>query len=232
MAYVNYHDTTYSPVGLWNLNGTLNDSSGNGFNLTVEAGTERYSDIFPGVRGFNFDGSTRLVYNTTGTSLQITGSMTIEFLVVTRARASSTFVSYTTPSASTSSDNTLYSVGMDSTVNGGSLFWRSHHGTLVADSYTINNNPGPLVLNHFAVTRTSNVIQFYLNGTVLGSASSALTAATGGTNSKLRIGSAVTSFQPVQASILASVKVLASALTADQIRGEYNNTLGNFYGNL
>lgn len=231
MAYVNYHDRTYNPVGLWQLNGNMNDSSGNAFTLQVGAGTERYSDLFPGVRGMHFDGSTRLQTVSFQASLLLQADMTIEFLVISRSRATGTYVSFSSTSTSGAGDNTQYSLGYDTT-NGASLFWRSHHGTLVADSYTINNNFSPLVVNHVAATRTANVIQFYLNGLVLGSASTALTSPASGSSGTFRIGSGVSGFSTVPAGIVASVKLCSFALTADQIRGEYNNTIGNFYGNL
>src|ERR1700733_858646 len=90
MTIIHRHDTTYSPVGLWQLNGTLNDTSGNGFNLTVESGTARYADMLPGFQSFLVS-ATRLVYNTSGTSLAITGDMTVECLFRSAIPVSTTF---------------------------------------------------------------------------------------------------------------------------------------------
>jgi hypothetical protein len=225
MPYVQYHDTTYSPAGLWNLNGSLADSSGNGFTLTVEAGTIRYTDVYPGLRGALLDGATRLVYSTADATLQILGDVTLEMLLIPLTRTVTGKYMCCNASGTGSSVNVLYSVGMSS----GSWEWQSHHGTNVNDIYDIDNNPALMTLNHIAVTRTSDVVQNYLNGVAWGAASSALTTPTGGSDSEFRIGSAGTS---APTCIIASVKVIASALTATQIKGEYNNTLGNFYGYL
>ena len=48
---VKYLDTEYNPIGLWQLDGNLLDSSSNGLDLSV-SGTERYGDLLPGLRGF------------------------------------------------------------------------------------------------------------------------------------------------------------------------------------
>jgi hypothetical protein len=76
-----YHTADANTVGLWHGFGNLNDSSGNGFNLTIAAGTERYGGIGYGLQGFVFDGATFLHHNTNETALNIVGDITIEALV-------------------------------------------------------------------------------------------------------------------------------------------------------
>jgi len=231
MPYAKYHDTTYSPAGLWQLNNDLTDASGNGFTLTVDAGTVRYTDVYPGLRGIIFDGSTRLIYNAATATLQITGDVTLEMLFIPLTRTiTGKYLSCNASGGSAGSDNYLYSVGFNTSVSSGSWEWQSQHGTNTSDTYDIPNNPTLNALNHVAVTRTSNVVQNYLNGVAWGAASSGLTTPTGGSISKFRIGGSSGVNGPT--CIIASVKVIASALTSAQVKSEYNNTLGNFYGYL
>lgn len=226
MTYVNYHDTTYSPVGLWNFNNVLTDSSGNGHTLTVDSGTALYTDILPGLRGVYLAGDTRLIYSTAVSPLIIPGDVTLEMLILPLTRtATGKYLSCNEDPGNGSIANTQYSVGM----NSGSWEWQSQHGTNVNDTYDIDNNPTLMTLSHIAVTRTSNVVQNYLNGIAWGAASSVLTTPTGGSISKLRLGAFGVN---APSCIMASVKIIASALTATQVKGEYNNTLGNFYGYL
>lgn len=54
-----YHPEIFWPVVHWKLASNLNASFGTR-PLVVEAGTERYTDLVPGLRGFFFDGSTNI----------------------------------------------------------------------------------------------------------------------------------------------------------------------------
>ncbi len=227
MTTIHRHDTTYSPVGLWQLDGTLNDTSGNGFNLTTDAGTARYADIFPGIPGLLVSAS-RFIYNTTGTSLAITGDMTIECLFRSAAPVSTTFFAgYAGGSGSgTQANNILYSMFIPSGLFG--LSWTQESGSGSPTSYNLTDHVIPRTyLCHVAATRASNVIRFYLNGRTFGAASSALTTPDGGTTSVFRIGGDAAQ-NAVQGNI-ASLKVVASALSASQIAGEFNLTLGSYY---
>lgn len=226
---VNYHGLEHTPVGLWQFNGNMNDSSGNGFTLTVASGTERYSSVFPTLRGVSLV-STTLIYNTFTSTLAITGDITIECLI--------SIPFFTTPFSSnacclvshenngeTSADNTLYSIDMPFTSGFTRFFWENGSGS--DNSYSMTEYT-PFSPFHLAVTRTSNVVQFYLNGRPWGAASGALTTPTGGGSGRLRVGSSTVAGP--QQSIIASLKIVASALTATQIRTEFNRTLGGFYG--
>lgn len=235
-APMKYHTTSFSPVALWQLNGNLNDSSGNGFTLTLESGgTARYLNNGPGagdLKGFLFDGVTRLVYNTTGSSLQITGDVTIEMIITLASYSANSVLFSYGGNNTTEATNLLYNLAL-ATTDGVGLTWSSEHGSAVLDTYTSTLASIPLgVPCHFAVTRTSDVIQFYLNGQAIGAASSALTTPTGGTSSVFHLGGEVgtgTNFVPKYSSI-ASVKVIASALSSAQVLSEYQATLGQYYG--
>lgn len=230
MTIIRRHDTTFSPVGLWQLNGTLNDTSGNGFNLTVDTGTARYADMMPGFSSLLVNAS-RFIYNTTGTSLKISGDMTVECLIRYQTPSPTTTVNYLVGYAGgsgsgTQADNIQYAINIPSGLMG--FTWTQESGSGSATSYALSTRVlTRTVVHHFAATRTSNVIQFYLNGRAFGVASSALTTPDGGTTSVFRIGG--DGAQNAITGNIASLKVIASALSASQIAGEFNLTLGSYY---
>lgn len=230
-APVQYHDSTFSPVGLWQFNETFNDTSGNAFNLTAETGTVAYGDIFPGVKGVILDGVTTLVYNTSTATLGRTGDITIEMLLNLNAYTASKFlVSYSNSSSGGSTTNALYAIEMLNTGSTEFTFMQENGSNSASRTSTFTNRPTLDTLCHLAVTRTSDVIKVYLNG-VLVETSSALTTATGGGSSVFRVGSH-SSRGSAPACVIASLKVVASALTGTQIAQEYNLTLGRYYGEI
>lgn len=225
---VNRHDLTYSPVGLWQFDSSLNDTSGNGFTLTAESGTARYGELVPGLACL-MPNALRLVYNTSGTSLAITGDMTVEMLFRGDTPTNSYFVGYAGGSnSSTQANNFLYSLLIPSGLFG--LTWMQESGSGAATSYALTTRVLPRTsVVHLAATRSSNVIQYYLNGRPFGAASSALTTPDGGTTSVFRVGGDAA--QNAVNGNISSLKVIASALSAAQVAAEFNLTLGAFYGN-
>ena len=230
-ARVRKHDTEHQPLGLWQFDhGDLTDSSGNGRTLTVDKGTSCWSQLYPGLDCLFFNGDTtsgvRLIYNVADTALRLTGDLTIEMLAHFRTYSGTqTFISH---GGSTEDEvqNILYSVAMTDTFQSR---WLHEQGAGANEVYGVDYQPQDEQICHFAVTRSSNVIQFYLNGRALGAASSALNAATGGADGRLYIGGSATGSW---AGYLASVKLIGSALTAAEIRAEYNRTMGPAFGFL
>lgn len=224
------HDLTYAPVALWQMNDTLVDSSGNGFTLFHNGGVPfGYADIYSGVRGIYQLGGTpfRTVTQPGPVGLELTGDMTIECflsLPLRSAAVNHVFLGFD-QAGSGSTFNRLYGVSWDSTA--GYPVWTSQSGSQVTATYTENTDIYPSTLCHFAVTRASNIIQFYCNGLPLGAASTALTAPTGGTAGNFQLGQQGSSGCECQ---IASLKIIASALTAAQVKGEYNRTLGPVLG--
>lgn len=224
VGVVNYHGLEHNPVGLWQFNGTMNDTSGNGFNMTVDAGTIRYANLLPTLRGALLV-STRLIYNTFTSTLAITGDITIECLINLPAYLVSLrdLVSHEN-AGETSADNSLY--GIDLISGSGNVGFFSENGAGVDQYYALTERP-PLNPFHFAATRTSNVIQFYQNGRAWGSPSGTLTTPSGGGSGRLRVGLSG-SLGPE--GVIASLKIIAAGLNATQVASEYNRTLGGLYG--
>lgn len=220
------HDTTYSPVGLWQFDESLADASGGSHTLAMNSGTLVYTEIYPVLRALYLLPTDDLRYNTTGSTLLIAGDITIAMLLRPSLLPTSNSYLVTYGGGSSSSANNIqYSVGVGPA---GLPLWRQAHGSGTVVSYSPTGFGMPSDLCHLAVTRTSNVVQFYLNGRVLGPASSALTAPDGGSTSVLFIGD-VAGGSNVEC-CLHSLKIVASALTAAQVKGEYNRCLGAVFG--
>jgi hypothetical protein len=218
------HDLTHSPVALWQLAGSLADTSGSAIGLTVNSLTQ-YAELTPLIKGW--DGLGGNGFHSTVTSpaaLRITGDITIEAIVrqpdnLRGAGSARNIIAFDSNVAG-STGNCLYSIGI---TTGGFPTWTQQNGAKVTATYTLTTDIFPSGLFHLAVTRTSNVVQIYVNGAPLGAASGALTTPTDGTASNFQFGSQ--GGAPL-AVMLASLKVIASALTAAQVKAEYNRTLG------
>jgi len=237
IANLQYFDTTHSPTGLWNFNGTLADSSGNGFDMVLSAGAIGYADIAPGKKGVLLGSTAILGQAAANTALKILGDVTLEMIVQLDSLASLFTAFSFAASGETQATNTAYLLRIPAVVPATpprQLTWLSESGAGVDATYA---NPGPesigLIHNimYIAATRISNVVQFYVNGLPFGAPSAALTPPDGATSSKLFIGCDVTT-SPGTNPIIFSAKVIASGLNAAQIKAEYNRTMGPAYGVL
>jgi hypothetical protein len=224
-------DTTHSPPVLYHFDGNLTDSSGNGRNLSLaNGGRVRYTDIYPGVRGARFDGVTRLG-RAHDAALELLGDVTIEMILsVDNPAPGSAYVLFNFDGFTIAeAGNSLYAVVVDA--NGVSFWWERGSNTQFNwyPTPALFLPPGP---NHFAVTRASNVIQFYLNGRPWGDPSPTQLAPTGGSISGLCIGNSDDSVGYFPPGALADFKIVAGALSAAQIKAEYNLSLGQIYGQI
>ncbi len=223
------HDLTFGPVGLWQLNGNMKDSTGNGLDLAVEVGTERYTDILPKLRGFYFDGSTSIWRSTFDPILAIAGDVTVEFIaLVPNFVTDKSFVSFGAAKNGQPVNNAQYEVGMPGTGLGMEMTWDTGNGNTIA--YDTNDVFSVGTPFHLAMTRASNIVQFYLNGVSISPPSASLTGPTGGSSGRFRIGSNDVAQHLTGA--MTSVKVLAFALSPAQITSEYNRTLGATFGQI
>ena len=219
-------DTTHTPVALYNFNGNLEDSSATEADLTKGAGNNRFYPnlLFSGSQSAYFDGST---YYTApqDSDLEITGDLTI--LVITNVSADPSGYIHFLSHAGTNDgeeDNFLYGLYLNSNEE---LYWFTETGSGTNVDYTLTGYPIPLhrwVM--IGVTRTSNVLQFWMNGSKLGS-STTLTAPTGGTNGQLYIGAEIPGNQYRFKGHMKSIKIIASALTEAQMMAEFEKVTGD-----
>lgn len=236
-ARVQPHSTSYSPLGLWQFSATttgggtgLTDSSGNGYDLTLENGTQRYAHITQTMQGLYLDGLSNVLLNSAEANFRITGDLTAEMIFLHLAPAvNNTYWFSHEANGELEADNILYGLGYFGAAP--TVGWFQESGVGVDRTATpANIGPTPGVLCHWAVTRTSDVVRIYNNGHQWGSASATLTTATGGTNGRFRIGGLAASGRII--GVVSSFKLLTRALTETEIRGEYNYTMGGAFGYL
>jgi hypothetical protein len=213
-------DTTHSPAGLWNFEQDLTDDSGNSYDLTVDTGTETYTSV-EGLVGLKMDdGTENFHHNVTGTNLEILGDMTMEALIVWEGDFSAERIIclYAQTGADVEANNNLYNFRSDS--GGGlSYFCETTAAANVSHAFGAGIQVGELT--YVAIVREDDDVTLYLDGVAIGSASSGLAAPVGGSASVFQVGKA--SF----IGTICSLKIIASALTAGEVLGEYNHTLGN-----
>jgi hypothetical protein len=221
------HDLLHSPVGLWQFDGDLTDSSGNGFDLSLAAGTLRYGPgIRPDLQSLFCDGSTR-VSRVTEATLRITGDVTVALLAHPNegiGGAGETFV-------------TLQKVGEDPEQNvlfnlemlAGNLF---HSFFEKGVSFPVPNTlltPAPpfslqpMRWHHLVYTRGS-ANKLYHDGRVIFDDAGANGNPVNGVESFINIGDDPGGSGGFVGHIC-SVKVVASELTAQEVLAEARRTL-------
>jgi hypothetical protein len=223
------HDLTHSPEGLWQLDGDLLDSSGNSHTLTLETGTEQYGRI-GSLQASYFDGASALIRNTADAGLAIIGDMTVELLIAWETDRpgsgvnSDRYMVSHSGTGETEAGNFIYTFASRAAALGLAYFAETGAGTNIgiygADGYAGVES----IAYHYAMVRSSNDVTFYVNGVQLGATSSGLAAPSGGGDGRFRIGQH--SSGALITALVSSVKLIASALTAAQVRAEYNRTLG------
>lgn len=221
------HDTTHNPVALWQFNGDMLDSGSAGENLTLETGTTLWAPgPVPGTRAFNFNGATRLVgAATAAAALRITGDMTVEALV---RPGTATTIGYLA----------LCAGDLGSETEANNMLWALRFNTqqnLLLDSSWengagVNNDVSNAIEEawryewlHVAVTREANVGKLWLQGRNIAT-SGVLSAPTGGTSARIRLGCGNVAGQFISAS-LSSVKVCDFALSQAQLQDEVRRTM-------
>lgn len=225
LATIGRLTTLHSPLALWSFNGVLTDASGNGRTLTVAAGAAVYAELWPGYKGIDFNGTLRL--GQTASAFNVLGDITIEMVIVLNATPNgNAFLVWGGP-GETEAENASFQV----TINADrSVTIISEHGAGVNDTFTTAAVavPPPGIPFHFCVRRASNVWQVLVNGVVLGAASSALTAPTGGSTGALIVGA---NLVPALAAamLIADLKIIGSALTTPQVLAEAELTVGQLY---
>jgi len=225
-----------APICLYHFDSNLNDSSGNGLNLTVAAGTESYSEIWPGIRGANLDGATRLTNADTGRLLQKTGAITTVGLLWNRSvelvNGSSYFIYTYGANGETLATNVLHSWYWDNQTADQKSGWYHEHGSGVNDLATIDSYTALYEPVFYATTRDSgNLIRFYMMGKQIGATSAALTAAAGGTTSTLNIG-ANESGSLFGSAYLRDFAIYDGALSAADILTLQNTIFAQVYGEV
>ena len=220
-ATTQLHDLTHSPVALYQFEGDLTDSSGNGYDLTLESGSELYGSV-AGLPCFYFDNASSVFRTAYDAALAITGAITVEMIVSLTPGTAGVLIDFSA-SGETEATNILYNLSVD-TSNTLSTLWESGGGTNRQGS----NVYVPSGVFHLAWTRDSagTLSKIYINGAKVLEETLA-GAASGGTSAQLRIGDSATG-NPL-GGYLASLKIVGSELSASEVLAEYERTLAPMF---
>lgn len=234
-------DNAYSPVGNWPLDGIdtaagehrLTDISGNGFDLSVETGTEQFSMLGYGLQGFFFDGATNLVRSPATPELLIPGAMTVMMLVVgvDELPAINGYLVSHGNSGELQVDNTVYALGQSS-ANRTWFSFQEHDagindGTPIQTYFSAGTQIHQIGYRKTAPSGGQQQVQLFLDGHKWGGTAT-ITATNGGSSGRLRFGREVlTNFWT---GTMASAVIWDRALTDAQLLERYNYALGRIYG--
>jgi len=225
-ASAQMHDLTHSPVVLYNFESgsELVDSSGNGLDLDTEVGTPRYADLISGISMVDLDGSNLRRSSSNDSELNITGAVTVELFAINRNSTGGIAISYQ------GGDTQFWDARVAATEKYGTGY-RKSGGSFVEVASDVTWARGP-ELQHFAVTRASDgkTYKFYVNG-VLKDTEVAANTPQSGTDSAVNIGANRLNAARFNG-FVGSIKVVASELSADDIKAEYNRTLGPLLGTI
>jgi hypothetical protein len=233
-----YHTADANTVGLWHGFGNLNDSSGNGFGLTIGAGNERYGEVGYGLQGFVFDGASYLRHNANETALNLVGDMSIEAIVRTITQPSglgnACIAAYGAVGETGANDN--YYWGMfagNATVGGapnmagvvtGSFFWEQGAGVNVQSNGTLLS---PLQQpQHWAWVRSGTGLKQYINGFLQSSFTGLTLPTLGGAPTQIFTLGADAAGAEFWTGMVASVKVSNVARSEGYIRRDAIRCLG------
>ncbi len=238
-----YFDTTHSPIGLWNFDDTLADTSGNGNNLTLAAGNGGFADVVPGKRGLFVWVGARYATAAAVPLFQLTGDFTAQAIVqqdTNPITTDQTIVTYNGP-GETQPDNTLYQFNLQATGafnNTRNLSFVSESGAGVNATYSSSGTTASLGCIHnilkVDMRRQSNVIQFFVNGRPFGNPSAALTTPNGGNgaNTRLVVGTNGPTGTAADQILIFGLKLVSQALTNAELLAEYNRTMGPAFGTI
>lgn len=238
-----YFDNTFSPVGLWNFNGTLADANGVAANdLTLGAGALAFCDIVPSKLGLYVLSGARYQTAARPPALALKGDMS--FFAIVQADSVPTVeqaVARFTGTGETEAANALWSLSYVANTNPPTsprrLQYLSESGAGIDQVRTSGGDASLPPVHNIAMigwTREADVVQFYYNGLPFGPVSAVITTPTGGTDPSclLFVGANTTLTQAVHPFVLFTMQVIPSALSAAQVKQLYNQSLGPAFGRL
>lgn len=214
------HDLTHNPIALWQGTNTKADSSGNGYDLALTAGTEAYGDgLVPG-GAFSFNAAT--TYGITEAALRLQGDMTLAMLAKHDATPShNAWMVACYAVGETPPTNLQYSLSLETSfVN----YWHHEYSTGQDSIHHFSHTNPSAKWIHLAAVREGPLIKLYRDG-ILRETSPSLTAASDGGGTAVRVGGSE-HFSLFYKGLMQSIKLAPSALTADQVKAEASRCLG------
>lgn len=220
-----YHHAGPNTVGLWQFDGDLLDSGPNGLDLSVLAGTEKYSVMLGPIRGVcGTNTVTDLVVGRTvwDEVLAITGDITVMFLGTTvSCFVSALPIVYFGATGETLETNTLWQVSGDTT----GFKFLSESGAGVNSQYIVSNLFAGEYHDvvHYCGRKQNGYASLFVDGRKVGTSAAPLTTPTGGTSGVLKVGG-------IYQWAMSSLRIDNVALSDDEIRRCYNMSIGEWQG--
>lgn len=219
---------TSNTLALWTFENTTNDLV-QGISIQGSYSTPYYTELLPGVFGLAMCTGSKY-YTPITPSLQILGDMTIEMLLRMRLDTSpSTFVYFScspTTGSETEAKNVLFQLQRDQ-YEGFHYFSESGAGVnFLTNNWPIAPLHGKTQLISF--TRKDGIGTLYIDGVSYGD--KAIDMASGGTSSRFMLGGQDS--EGPGFGTVGSLRIENRARTANEIKIDYNWTLGRYYGVL
>ena len=219
-----YLDTTHSPVALYDVDGDLVDSSGNGLDMSMGAGTAYYgpAPVTGNARSIFFQ-SSRAQRPSSDASLRLHGALTIEAVVFPSIVHTTTgILAAYAGGGETEAENIAYELAL---LSGNRIRFAQENGAGVDNLWDVSLHVPVGQWTHLAVTRdvAGTGANLYING-ILRASTTLASAPTGGTSSVLHAGEFINGLAPYTG-FMSSLKIIAAELNASQVLAEANRAL-------
>lgn len=240
-APVRAHDTSLSPVALWQLDANPVVDSIGARNLTITGAYVPVCDLAYGLKGWRFGGSNILVRDIADAAFNLTAAMSVEMILRADSASATDGTLITFSSGGVTGDGTTncnFRLVLAAKAGSGGtgplgIYWQQENGNGGTNSEfrstTFSVPTGQPF--HLAVTRStasggSQTIKIYINAVLV--ASSTVLTTTGGSASRLCIGQKAYNNGnfPLDNVVIASMKLFNSELSAANVLAEYNYVRG------
>ena len=224
--------TIASPTAVWSFTSTVSfpDITGNGHDLSIEAGTGNNAAVAAGYSGLWFDGTFRLFRNAADAAFRTPDNCSFVALCIPLAGFLGTVVSHEATGAA-EAQNVLYRSAVTPLSYQHTMFTESGAGVGVTGTRTGNAMvPGhPMLYAWVREPASGGVVptKFWFTRYV-GAPDFSITTPTGGTDGRFRLGGGPATF--LTGCIIVSAGFYNHALTTEESEEVFNFALGGFLG--
>lgn len=236
--------SNYSPIGLWQFNETLDDTSGlQQPPFSINRGSVKYTDINPGVKALVCGGPTGLVLRLPHTGvaslLRTPGDISVQMIVqqtsetLSDAAGSSPLLGYRgrlRTVTGNDADNSLW--GIFQGPDGVQDWYTEAVGGAGFSAFVLSPRvppPGVRTLL-LGARRAAGVVQHFLDGKPLGSVASGATPGGGSSGVFWLGGQTAANESAAPQMVISSLKICNNAMSDAQFLDDYNASLGQVYG--
>jgi hypothetical protein len=208
------------PFALYNFEGNLLDTSGNGRDLT--AGASNYIDIFPGFVGREINSGAPATRN--DQAFNLPGDITILSMIQANDYVGANVLAFR-GIGGTQALNYIYSFGPYAGTRQLQFFSETGIGVGTTFNGTLRQLPFIHNLVWLGMTRIGGVVQYWINGRKNGVPSGVIATPNGGTSSVLITGE-------VGEGAIGAIKFWDRGLSDAEMAQQYNVTMGRVFGEV